>query len=97
VTWRYSEFLKHERPIMSESKTRAEVFAALGELAEVVPEMRAGQLVAAIGELCVDLHGRGLWDATDAELLEAVWQFRRDFEASTTSAGAGSEKPTTNT
>jgi hypothetical protein len=36
--------------------------------------MRAGRLVAAIGELCADLHGRGLWDASDAELLEAVWQ-----------------------
>ena len=34
-----------------------------------------------LGELCADLHGRGLWDASDAELLEAVWQFRRDFEA----------------
>lgn len=42
--------------------------------------MRAGQLVAAVGELCADLHGRGLWDASDTELLEAVWQFRRNFE-----------------
>ena len=47
----------------------------------MIPEMRAGQLMAAIGELCTDLHGRGLWDANDAELLEAVWQFRRNFEA----------------
>jgi hypothetical protein len=68
---------------MSQSTTREEVFAALHSLSEVVPEMRAGQLVAAVGELCADLHGRGLWDATDAELLEAVWQFRRDFDAST--------------
>ena len=32
-----------------------------------------------------DLHQarRGLWDASDAELLEAVWQFRRDFEDAT--------------
>jgi hypothetical protein len=39
--------------------------------------------VPAVGELCADLHGRGLWDATDAELLEAIWQFRRDYETST--------------
>jgi hypothetical protein len=45
--------------------------------------MRAGQLMAAVGELCADLHGRGLWDAADAELLEAVWQFRRNFGAAT--------------
>ncbi len=80
---------------MSENTTRVEVFAALGELAEAIPEMRAGQLVAAIGELCADLHGRGLWEATDAELLEAVWQFRRDFVTSTTQSGTRSDTSTT--
>ncbi len=69
---------------MSESETRAELCAALRELSESIPEMRAGQLIAAVGELCADLHGRGLWEASDVELLEAVWQFRRDFEASPT-------------
>ena len=70
---------------MNESDTRAELFAALRDLSEIVPEMRAGQLMAAVAELCADLHGRGQWDATDAELLEAVWQFRRNFEAATVS------------
>ena len=65
--------------------TRSELYTRLSELAELVPEMRAGQLIAAVGELCADLHGRGLWDATDAELLEAVWQFRRNYESATTS------------
>ncbi len=65
---------------MSENETRADVFAALQELSEVIPEMRTGQLMAAVGEVCADLHGRGLWDATDDELLEAVWQFRRNYE-----------------
>jgi hypothetical protein len=68
---------------VTEHVTKAELFAALQALAEIIPEMRGGQLVAAVGELCADLHGRGLWDATDAELLEAVWQFRRNFEAAT--------------
>jgi len=68
---------------MSDCDTRAELFDALRELSEIVPEMRAGQLVAAVGEVCADLHGRGLWDASDAEFLEAVWRFRRDFEAAT--------------
>jgi hypothetical protein len=66
---------------VSEHETRAELFAALQTLAGIIPEMRGGQLMAAVGELCADLHGRGLWDASDAELLEAVWQFRRGFEA----------------
>jgi hypothetical protein len=65
---------------MNENTPRIELFAALQALSEAIPEMRLGQLVAAVGELCVDLHGRGLWDADDAELLEAVWQFHRSFE-----------------
>jgi hypothetical protein len=40
--------------------------------------------MAAVGELCADLHGRGLWDAADEEFLEAVWQFRRNYEAAVT-------------
>ncbi len=70
---------------MNDSDTRSELFAALRDLSKIVPDMRAGQLIAAVAELCADLHGRGLWDATDAELLEAVWQFRRNFEAATVS------------
>lgn len=68
---------------MNESGPRSELFDALRELSEVIPEMRVGQLLAAVGELCADLHGRGLWDASDTELLEAVWQFSREFEAAT--------------
>ena len=68
---------------MSESNTRAELFATIQSLSEVVPEMRVGQLMAAIGELCADIHGRGLWDAVDEDLLEAAWQFRRNFEGAT--------------
>jgi hypothetical protein len=68
---------------MNESNGRAELFAALQSLSEVIPDMRADQFVAAVGKLCADLHGRGLWDASDVELLEAVWRFRRNFEAAT--------------
>lgn len=72
---------------MNESNTRAQLFDALRELSDVVPEMRGGQLMAAVGELCADLHGRGLWEAADTELLEAVWRFRRDFEAAKANPG----------
>jgi hypothetical protein len=67
-------------------ETRTELFAALQALSDLVPEMRAGQLVAAVGELCADLHGRGLWDTGDEELLEAIWQFRRNVEAAAASS-----------
>ncbi len=66
---------------MNVYETRNELFAALQALSERVPEMRAGQLMAALGEVCADLHGRGLWEAEDAEVLEAVWKFRGNFEA----------------
>jgi hypothetical protein len=68
---------------MSEQETRSEVYVRLRELSELIPQMRCAQLMAAVGELCADLHGRGLWDATDAEFLEAIWQFRRNYEAAT--------------
>ena len=83
-----------EGSIVSERDTRAELFAALQSLAGVIPQMRGGQLMAAVGELCADLHGRGLWDASDAELLEAVWQFRRDFEAATNPSSRPKAEPT---
>lgn len=79
-----------EGSVVSESKTRANVFTALDELSQAIPEMRTGQLMAAVGELCTELHGRGLWDATDEEFLEALWQFRRNYEE----AIARSEKET---
>jgi hypothetical protein len=46
---------------VSENSTRIELFAALEELAAAIPEMRVGQVLAAVGELCSDMHGRGLW------------------------------------
>ncbi len=79
---------------MSEtSRSKSELFAALQSLSESIPEMRGGQLIAAVGELCVDLHGRGLWDASDAELLEAVWQFQRNFDAASITPGPQAEDP----
>jgi hypothetical protein len=71
---------------MSQPETRSELFAALKELSEIIPEMRAGQLIAAVGELCADIHGRGLWEASDPELLESILQFRRDFQAAAATA-----------
>ncbi|MDB5291708.1 MAG: hypothetical protein JWL69_2949 [Phycisphaerales bacterium] len=66
---------------MSDTNARIQVYDSLRQLSELMPEMRCAQLIAAIGELCADLHGRGLWDATDAEFREAICQFRRNYEA----------------
>jgi hypothetical protein len=74
---------------VSTSEIRADQVSALSELSAVIPEMRFGQLVAAVGELCTDQHGRGLFDADDEELLEAVWQFRRNYERTATPSHEG--------
>ena len=66
---------------MTASEVQNELLAAIHELAQVAPQMRTGQLVAALGELCGDIHGHGLWEAEDGELLEAARQFRRNYEA----------------
>jgi hypothetical protein len=64
---------------MSDSHTTNQTFEALQELSQLMPDMRSGQLIAAIGELCADLHGHGLWDASDAEFMEAIRQFRGNY------------------
>ena len=79
---------------MSENTPRTELYAALQSLSEAIPEMRVGQLVAAVGDLCADLHGRGLWDAADTELLEAVWQFHRNFEGRAVAPDSQESEPT---
>ncbi len=75
--------------IVNDDHSRANVFAALQDLSKLIPEMRTGQLMAAVGELCADLHGRGLWDAADEELVEALWLFRRNYEAAMTASREG--------
>ena len=72
---------------MNEPNTRAELFDALHSLANLVPQMRAGQLMAALGEVCADLHGRGLWDIEDDDFLEAIWRFRRGIEEAAAVSG----------
>jgi hypothetical protein len=66
---------------MSESDARKELCESIRMLADSAPMMRVGQLMAAVGEICSDLHGRGLWDAEDHELLEAVWKFQKAVES----------------
>ena len=59
---------------------RSDLLEMIRSASETASQMRIGQLVAVIGDLCADMHGRGLGDATDEELLEAAWRFRHDFE-----------------
>jgi len=65
---------------MNANDNRVELFESLRSLAEFVPQMRAGQLMAALGELCADLHGRSLWDIEDDDFMEVIWHFRKGIE-----------------
>jgi hypothetical protein len=67
---------------LMEQQIRHDLIEALQALSEAAPSMRIGQLLAAAREVCSDLHGRGLWDAEDAELAEAVWKLQQDLKAS---------------
>jgi len=65
---------------MNVSDIRSELFSSLLSLSERAPQMRVGQLMAALGELSADRHGRGLWDIGDDDFLEVIWHFRRGIE-----------------
>ena len=65
---------------MSQKSCCRDIFEALNELSGIMPEMRAGQLMAAVGEVCADMHGHGLWDATNDEIYQALQRFRSNFE-----------------
>ena len=67
---------------MNDADTREELFDAIRALADAAPAMRIGQLMAGAGEICSSMHSRGLWDAEDHELLEAVWKFQQDIVSS---------------
>jgi hypothetical protein len=67
---------------MNGTDSREELFEAIRALADAAPGMRIGQLIAGAGEICSSLHSRGLWDAEDHELLEAVWKFQKDIVSS---------------
>jgi hypothetical protein len=64
---------------MSESSVRDELYDAIRQLGQSNGPMRMGQLLAAAGELCADLHGHGLWEASDDEFLEALWKLNQDL------------------
>jgi hypothetical protein len=66
---------------MSQLEARHEFLDLIRGFSDATPSMRIGQLVAAIGEICSDLHSRGLWDAEDHELLEAARKFQRGIES----------------
>ena len=66
---------------------RSDVLQVLGELSEVVPEVRLGQLIVNLSYLAREMTNEAIWDLEDEELLAAArehlerWRSRRGAPA----------------
>ena len=60
---------------------RQEVLQVLGELSELVPEVRLGQLIANLSYLARGLSNESIWDMEDDELLRAARQHLEEWRA----------------
>jgi hypothetical protein len=61
--------------------TKGEALAILGELCEMSPDVRLGQLFAHLGFLGEDQTGRSLWNIDDEQLLNVLYQHRAELAA----------------
>ncbi len=68
---------------MIATEIRATVLQRLKEVHRLRPEMRLGQLMAALGLLGGDATGRSLWDIEDEELVSVLERLARDLERRT--------------
>ena len=60
---------------------RQEVLQVLGELSELCPEMRFGQLIANLSVMARGAAVESIWDMEDEELLAAAKRQREIFHA----------------
>ncbi|MEX0702634.1 MAG: hypothetical protein WD069_11110 [Planctomycetales bacterium] len=58
------------------NSTRGDLLAAIGELSELSPELRLGQLIANLATLARGAKVEAVWDAEDDELLAAAESLR---------------------
>jgi hypothetical protein len=63
---------------------REELLACLGELSEVAPNLRLGQLVANVGTLAQGAKVEAIWDPEDVELLAAARRLLDHYRAART-------------
>jgi hypothetical protein len=62
-------------------KVQREALAILAELCELSEDVRFGQLLAWLGELCVDQTDRTLWDVEDEPFLAVLSRHREELAA----------------
>lgn len=59
--------------------TKREALSLLGEVWELSPDVRLGQLFAHLGFLGEDQTGRSLWDIDDEQLLAVLQHHRAEL------------------
>jgi hypothetical protein len=63
--------------------TRGELLEQLDRLGELAPDMRLGQLIANLANMCEGPWDETLWDLEDEKLLAAANQLVSDFQPRT--------------
>ena len=63
---------------------RQEILRLLGQISELAPDVRFGQLVANLSYLALGPTTEAIWDMEDSELLAALRQHLDDISARTT-------------
>lgn len=66
--------------------TRQEILAKLGQLSELAPDMRFGQLIANLAFIAAGPWARTLWDLEDDKLVGAIRQMETDLSQRTKQA-----------
>jgi len=64
---------------MTRTQVSSGLLHRLEEVRQLCPDMRLGQLVAAISMLAEDTTGRGIWDIEDDEFAAALERFAADL------------------
>jgi hypothetical protein len=65
---------------------RTELLETIGEVAELSPDVRIGQMLANLGFLVEARAGGSIWDIEDRELLQVVQQHRDELQRRTVAA-----------
>ena len=65
------------------SKERQEVLRLLGELSELTPDVRFGQLIANLSYLAVGTTNEAIWEMEDRLLLIAIRQHLEELRRRT--------------
>jgi len=60
--------------------TRSELLAVIGELGDLAPELRLGQLIANMATLARGAKPEAVWDAEDDELFAAARRLRDIYQ-----------------